>query len=105
MRILISFHNKEGYENIIPVADYLKKKDFSITLLDLCPYYLQDSNNNNFFKKAKLNLFFKDKNNHRNLSKIRKVIFYIQLIALNYKLFKAYDCYLFSPGGFIEGQI
>jgi len=105
MRILISFHNKEGYENIIPVADYLKKKDFSITLLDLCPFYLQDSNNNNFFKKAKLNLFFKDKNNHRNLSKIRKVIFYIQLINLNYKLFRAHDCYLFSPGGFIEGQI
>ena len=54
MKILISFHNKEGYENIIPVAEYLKKKDFRITLLDLCPYYLQDSNDNNFFAKTKL---------------------------------------------------
>ena len=41
MKILISFHNKEGYENIIPVAEYLKKKDFRITI-----------NSPKFFKKS-----------------------------------------------------
>tara|TARA_Y100001970_G_scaffold292648_1_gene434832 strand:+ start:257 stop:1351 length:1095 start_codon:yes stop_codon:yes gene_type:complete len=105
MKILISYHNKEGYENIIPVANYLKNKNFSVKLLDLCSFYIQDSNNLDSFEKVKINLVFKDRSNYRNLSKIRKIIFYIQLITLNYKLLSSYDCYLFSPGGFIEGQI
>ena len=54
MKILISYHNKEGYENIIPVANYLKNKNFSVKLLDLCSFYIQDSNNLDSFEKVKI---------------------------------------------------
>ena len=105
MRILISYHNKQGYENIISVARYLKSKSFNIELLDLCSFYIQQSIDSDNFARTQMNLVIKNKNNYRNLSKLKKIIFYIQLITLNSNLFKNYDGYLFSPGGFIEGQI
>ena len=105
MNILISYHNKEGFDNIIPVANYLKEKNYSVKLLDLCSFYIQDSNDQDYFENEKIKLIIQNKNNYRNTSKIKKIIFYIQLIFLNKKLFNSYDCYLFSPGGFIEGQI
>ena len=105
MRILISYHNKQGYENIIPVAKYLKSKSFDVELLDLCSFYIQKSINSDSFVRTKINLIIKNSHNYRNLSKLKKIIFYFQLITLNSKLLNNYDGYLFSPGGFIEGQI
>ena len=53
MNILISYHNKEGFDNVIPVANYLKKKNYNIKLMDLCSFYIQDSNDQDYFENEK----------------------------------------------------
>jgi len=105
MRILITYHNQQGYKNIISVAKYLESKNFDIELIDLCSFYIQESINTDSFVRNKIKLIIKNSQNYRNLSNFKKLVFYLQLIFLNSNLLNNFDCYLFSPGGFIEGQI
>ena len=105
MRILITYHNQQGYENIISVAKYLESKNFDIVLIDLCSFYFQESINTDSFVRNKINLIIKNNQNYRSLSSFKKLVFYLQLTILNTNLLNNFDCYLFSPGGFIEGQI
>ena len=102
----MSFHNKQGLENIFPIAKLLSENESNeITLLDLRSMYAQPISNLEIPKNIKV---IKDRSifkNIRNLNKLNKLIFLFSKF-LKIKYFGTYfDVYIFSPGGFYEGRL
>ena len=102
----MSFHNKQGMDNIIPIAKKLcEDKKNQITLLDLRSTYSQLSPNLEVSENIVVNKDTSIFKNIRNLNKISKLLFIFSKFFTIKKYGKNYDIYIFSPGGFYEGLL
>ena len=106
MKYLLSFHNQQGMNNIIPIAEELRENILNeVALLDLSPAYSQPENNFSSLKNISLIVENSIYKNVRNLSRVNKLFFYLTKFLRINKLANHYDVYIFSPGGFFEGLI
>ena len=76
MKYLMSFHNQQGLENILPIAQKLCENELNeVSLLDLRELYGQPKtsfqNLNNIFVKSENSIY----KNIRNLTKVNKAVF------------------------------
>ena len=102
----MSFHNQQGMENILPIAQKLSENELNeVSLLDLSELYGQPKtsfqNLNNIFVMSENSIF----KNIRNLTKVNKVVFTLTKIVNIRKYANQFDKFIFSPGGFYEGLI
>ena len=102
----MSFHNQQGMENILPIAQKLCENELNeVSLLDLRELYGQPKisfqNLNNIFVKSENSIY----KNIRNLTKINKAVFTFTKIVNIRNYANQFDKFIFSPGGFYEGLI
>lgn len=102
----MSFHNNQGMDNIIPIAESLSKDSkYEITMLDLRSLYSQQLSeikiSDNISVVKEKSIF----TNIRNLKKPSKLLFLFTKFFTIRKYEQEYDIYIFSPGGFYEGLL
>ena len=102
----MSFHNNQGMDNIIPIAESLSRDgENEITLLDLRSIYSQSSSEIKIFNNISI---VKEKSifkNIRSLNKLSKLLLLFTKFFAIKKYRDQYDIYIFSPGGFYEGLL
>ena len=71
MKYLLSFHNQQGMNNIIPIAEELRENILNeVALLDLSPAYSQPENNISSLKNISLIVENSIYKNVRNIMKL-----------------------------------